>query len=57
MTKKKKKSLTGWTNIDWYRDFRKCHPNWLDRVFHGAIMTKPVRCFADIKVRITIEEL
>ena len=56
-TQKRKKSLTGWTNKDWYKHFTKSHEHWGDRVFSGAVMNKKVTAFADKKVRVTIEEI
>ena len=55
--KGRRKSLTGYTNVGWYKSFTKSHPNWKDRVYHSGIMNNPTICFADVKVKITIEEI
>lgn len=59
MPKKKlrKKSLVGWTMIGWHKRFTKSHPNWKDRLFITGIMNKQTPYLADIKVRVTIQEL
>ena len=56
MSKKRKKSLVGYTFPHWYSGFTKSHPNWKGRVFNYAITDKPSP-LADVKVRITIEEI
>jgi hypothetical protein len=55
--KKKRKVLVGWTMVGWQKRFTKSHPNWKDRVFITGIMNRKTPYLADVKVRVTIEEV